>query len=316
MMTETDHIRARLTEVLTADTLLSQVFPFTGDIEKAKLSRAKLLMKNARDNKTPYQQALDAAVGVEIAHLASLIHDDVIDDSDMRRNQASFRAAKGDKNAILYGDYLFTLSVHHIQSTQNYECAKLFVECIKNTCRGETIQDLLLNSADFKPTLEIMAEVAKGKTGALFAFCTQAPACINSDTPTEVKTALNEIGHLLGLAYQLADDFLDIISTETNLGKPVGHDLQQNCLTTPLLMMAQETGQDWYSFRQGYLQDELKIKTDFLNSNSYTQIKAQLSTIKQTLDQHIETCTQQHWHIDEIVDLFWLRYIKPILDES
>ena len=279
-MSEVDIIRQRLTGILTEDKLLSKVFSFTGDLGKAKFSRAKLLMKNATDNNVDPDLALEAALGIEMVHLATLIHDDVIDDSNMRRSEESFRSAKGDKGAVLYGDYLFSSAVQQIQMTQNEGCSKVFVECINKTCRGEAIQDLLLTSEGFSPDLQIMHEVARGKTGALFSFCTEAPAWISKSTSNNVRSALKEIGFLLGLGYQLADDILDITGVEENLGKPAGNDLIQNCMTTPLFMMMKESQLSWKTFREKYMSRGHGLKTDFLDGPIYSENKGQISKIK------------------------------------
>ncbi len=309
-MSEVDIIRQRLTGIFTEDELLSKVFSFTGDLGRAKFSRAKLLMKNATDNSVNADLALEAALGIEMVHLATLIHDDVIDDSDMRRSEKSFRSAKGDKGAVLYGDYLFSSAVKQIQTTQNEGCSKVFVECINETCRGEAIQDLLLTSPDFTPTLEIMHEVAKGKTGALFSFCTEAPAWISEGTSMVVRGALKEIGFLLGLGYQLADDVLDITGVEENLGKPAGNDLVQNCMTTPLFMMMQESGLSWNEFREVNIKSRCDLKMNFLNGPIYSEIKGQILKIKMDLDSKVTICKNENWDITEIVSIFWGLYVE------
>lgn len=309
MSFETGDIRKKLIDTLTEDKHLTRVFPFIGDLEKAKLSRAKLLMKNAKDNNVDLEQAIEAAVGIEIVHLATLIHDDVIDDSNMRRHEESFRVAKGDKSAVLYGDYLFSSAVHKIQRTQNQNCANVFVESIKSTCRGEAIQDLLLMSSEFTPTLQDLFDVARGKTGALFSFCTEAPAWISTGVSGQVKEALKEIGYLLGLAYQLADDVLDITGVEKNLGKPAGNDFQKNCITTPLFMMMQENEMDWVAFRGKYLAEDSDIKNDFLQSQSFDNIKSHIARIKNELEDKVAICREENWKIQFTVDYFWTLYV-------
>jgi heptaprenyl diphosphate synthase len=309
-MTDTETIRQKLTDLLTSDSLLSRVFPLTGDLSRAKFSRAKLLLKNALDNKADEKLAIEAAIGIEMVHLATLVHDDVIDDSNLRRNEASFRATKGDKGAVLYGDYLFSSAVRQIQNTQNQGCAKAFVGCINETCRGEAIQDLLLTASDFNPTLQIMYEVARGKTGALFSFCTEAPAWMLPNTSMELKNALREIGFLLGLGYQLADDTLDISGVEENLGKPAGNDLNQNCMTSPLFLMMNEKGDSWESFRGHYLSGNGDLKVDFLSGPIYEKVKSEITKIRYQLQDKIQICSKNNWKIETIVNIFWEQYVQ------
>jgi len=309
MDNDVEIIRHKLTEILTADAQLSRIFPLTGDLKRAKFSRVRFLMKNARDNNIDSEQALHAALGIEIVHLASLIHDDVIDEAEMRRHQENLKAAKGDKSAVLYGDYLFSTAVKHIQSTQNAGCAQIFVQSINDMCRGEAIQDLLLNDPDYSPTLEDVQSVARGKTGALFSFCAEAPAWIIDEAKTELRQALKEIGFLLGLAYQIADDILDVTGIEENLGKPAGNDLQKNCLTTPLFIMMQDSGLNWLDFRHYYLAPEHSLKDDFLQSQTLNIAKQQLANIKQDLADNVFICQKNQWQIDTLVNEFWQRYI-------
>lgn len=310
MAAETEIIRQKLTQLLTQDPYLLCVFPSAGNIERAKLSRARLLLKNARDNNVDLSSAIEAAIAIEVIHLATLVHDDVIDDSPMRRNAASFKASHGNKSAVLYGDYLFSLGVNHVQATQNAACASVFTECIRDTCRGEAIQDLVLSDPQFSPKIEDLYGVARGKTGALFAFCTQAPALIRADTPEALQTALKEIGYLLGLAYQLADDVLDLAGTQENLGKPACNDLRENCMTTPLFRLMQELNMDWQQLRSRYLNNENELSEYFLHSASYKVLKAEIDAVKSQLDRLVDVCRSHDWEIQEIVAYFWGEYVQ------
>lgn len=310
MAAETEIIRQKLTQLLTQDPYLFRVFPSAGNIERAKLSRARLLLKNAKDNKVDLNVAIEAAIAIEVVHLATLIHDDVIDDSPMRRNTASFKASHGNKSAVLYGDYLFSLAVNHVQATQNGACASVFTECIHDTCRGEAIQDLVLSEPQFSPSTEDLYSVARGKTGALFAFCTQAPALIRSDTSEALQAALKEIGYLLGLAYQLADDVLDLAGTQENLGKPACNDLRENCMTTPLFRLMQEFNMDWQQLRNRYLNNENELTEYFLQSASYKTLKSEIDAVKDELDRLVGVCSSHDWEIQEIVAYFWGEYVQ------
>ena len=310
MAAETEIIRQKLTQLLTQDPYLLRVFPSAGNIERAKLSRARLLLKNARDNNVDLSSAIEAAIAIEVIHLATLIHDDVIDDSPMRRNTASFKASHGNKSAVLYGDYLFSLGVNHVQATQNAACASVFTECIHDTCRGEAIQDLVLSDPQFSPKIEDLYGVARGKTGALFAFCTQAPALIRADTPAALQVALKEIGYLLGLAYQLADDVLDLAGTQENLGKPACNDLRENCMTTPLFRLMQELNMDWQQLRARYLNNENELSDYFLQSASYQSLKAEIDAVKDELDNLVGVCRSHDWEIQQIVAYFWSEYVQ------
>lgn len=314
MSEHAETVRSKLKALLTRDPLLKRVFSSTGDLDRAKLSRARLLLKNATDNGVDLDLAIEAAVGIELVHLATLIHDDVIDDSELRRNEQSFRSAKGDKSAVLYGDYLFSAAVAQIQNTQEAGCAKVFVESIHQTCRGEALQDLLLTSEGFDPELENLFDVSRGKTGALFSFCTEAPAWMNVKVKDEIKNHLREIGYLLGLGYQLADDVLDIAGVEANLGKPAGNDLQKNTMTTPLYLMMKSQNKNWKEFREYYFGNGEKLKSEFLNSAQHEKLLSLIDEAEQKVNALVQACANEGWEINEIVQFFWNLYIKKRLE--
>lgn len=304
-----DLLRHKLKGLLGKDELLARILPLAGNLDRAKFSRGRLLLKIVEDNGGDREQAIQAALGIEMVHLATLVHDDVIDDADKRRDKASFRSTKGDRGAILFGDYLFSSAIHQIQSTQNQKCAELFTRRVYDTCRGEAIQDLLLTSEDFLPKLEHLHEVAIGKTGALFAFCTEAPGHIGISTSNETLSSMGEIGLLSGLAYQLADDLLDIAGSEENLGKPAGNDLIKNCMTTPLFLMMKELNYSWIELRNHFLENTEELKNQFLESRSFLNLKASLIDLEKQVDHHVKICEASGVKIEKVATYFWQHFV-------
>jgi len=177
---------------------------------------------------------IQAAVAAELIHMASLIHDDVIDESATRRGKPTVNSLYGNHAAILTGDYLFAeafniLSTHKLLSSMTY-----LVDAIQAMCQGE------VNQADEQfsslvGTQDYFSRIAK-KTGILLAACCQSGAIL-AGALSEEMTLMREYGLNLGYAYQITDDILDISGDTESLGKPVGADLINGNITLPILYL-------------------------------------------------------------------------------
>ncbi|MBF0198925.1 MAG: polyprenyl synthetase family protein [Planctomycetes bacterium] len=304
MKTTIDDLRGRLKELLNQDRLMSDIFPLAGDLNRAKFSRGRLLVKIAEDNGLDIKDAIEAAMGLEMVHMASLVHDDVIDDSDLRRNQKSFKSLKGNKGAILFGDYLFSAAVRQIQETQSADCAKLFTKCVHDTCRGESIQDLILSEENQNTGLDLVLEAAKGKTGALFSYCTEAPALMKG-LNKDLISKIGRIGLLSGLGFQLADDILDICGDESDLGKPSGNDLVKNCMTTPLFLLMQEEQKGWIEFQAQYCSQTDALKQNYIKSESSSKLSHIIHELHAEVLKYVEDAENEGFVLRESINLFW-----------
>lgn len=177
---------------------------------------------------------IQAAVAAELIHMASLIHDDVIDESSTRRGKPTVNSLYGDHAAILTGDYLFAeafniLSTHHLLSSMTY-----LVEAIQAMCEGEVNQanELFSSSISLKHYFQRITK----KTGKLLAACCQSGAILAGSSSEEL-TQMREYGLNIGYAYQITDDILDISGDADSLGKPVGTDLINGNITLPFLYL-------------------------------------------------------------------------------
>ena len=302
-------LRSKLRHIISKDPICADLFPLTGNLDRAKFSRGRLLCKIAFDNGLNLEQAQEAAVGLELVHLATLVHDDVIDDSDLRRDKASLRSVKGDRAAILFGDFLFSAAIKQIQSTQSQDCATTFTERVYDTCRGESIQDLMLTWEDSKPNLPLLIEAARGKTGALFSFCTEAPLWSGNYSP-EQRAKARECGFLGGLAFQLADDLLDIAGSSKDLGKPAGNDLVKNTMTTPLFLVMQEQKLTWQQLRDKYCSNTSALRDDFFQGEAHQQLLTLIEKTKLQLQQLGNELERSGVTIQESLELFWSRYVQ------
>ena len=182
------------------------------------------------------QEALKTAAAVELIHTFSLIHDDIMDKDDMRRGKPSVHILWGESMAILAGDTLFSKAFETVLETGidgvSYErvvnALKTVVDSCIKICEGQASDMCFEGNFDVNED-EYMKMIYK-KTGALIAAATRSGAIIGGGSPAQVET-LSEYGKLVGLAFQIQDDYLDVISDEENLGKPVGSDIVEGKMT-------------------------------------------------------------------------------------
>ncbi|MGI6119801.1 MAG: polyprenyl synthetase family protein [Desulfosporosinus sp.] len=177
---------------------------------------------------------IQAAVAAELIHMASLIHDDVIDESSTRRGKPTVNSLYGNHSAILTGDYLFAEAFKILSSHQLISCMSYLVEAIQAMCEGEVNQA----NEQFSSTINLQHyfERITKKTGKLLAACCQSGANLAGCSAEEI-TLMREFGLNIGYAYQITDDILDINGDTSSLGKPVGADLINGNITLPFLYL-------------------------------------------------------------------------------
>jgi len=177
---------------------------------------------------------LPMATAVELMHTATLVHDDAIDRSEVRRGRSTVSKVWGDEIAILLGDYLFAKAGEFAADTQNLRVIKLFSQTLEIISAGEVNQ--AFNAFNLEQTHEHYLQRISSKTASLFALATESGAIL-SQAPEEAVQALREYGYNLGIAFQIVDDILDYTSTEEEMGKPIGSDLAQGTLTLPAMLL-------------------------------------------------------------------------------
>jgi geranylgeranyl pyrophosphate synthase len=179
------------------------------------------------------------AVGVELLHTASLVHDDIVDDSDTRRGAATLYARVGNALAVLVGDYLFAQAAQECVATGDLRVVRLFAETLGAMARGqinEASSQLNGHHAWRTLTRDAYFRTIWGKTASLFVLACQGTGMLVGLSERQVA-ALRSYGENLGLAFQVVDDILDFTSSEEQLGKPVGSDLRQGTITLPVILV-------------------------------------------------------------------------------
>ena len=187
------------------------------------------------------KKLIPMAVGVELLHAATLVHDDIIDNSELRRNKPTIRYAFGDNAALLLGDYLFAKAASSVATTGVQHVIKLFAETLMTISGGELAQINIL--FDTKRARKHYYDWISAKTACLFSTATESGAVL-SDAPEEVVIALRDYGYNFGMAFQVIDDVLDFIGQESELGKPVGSDLLEGAVTLPSIIYAELNPKD------------------------------------------------------------------------
>lgn len=179
------------------------------------------------------EHATLAAV-VEMIHMATLVHDDVLDEADTRRHVATVNSRWNNETSVLFGDYLFTHAFHLAASVGTAEACRLIGRSTNKVCEGEMNQ--VSERGNLNLSEERYFEIIDGKTAELCAVCCELGA-IYADADDSVVTALTEYGRSLGIAFQIADDLLDLRGEERQTGKTLGSDLQKQKLTLPVIRL-------------------------------------------------------------------------------
>lgn len=172
------------------------------------------------------------AIAMEMLHTASLIHDDVVDESNERRGQASVNSKWNNKISILIGDYLLSQSLAIANQTKNLKILDKITSLGKQLSEGELIQ--MDNVKNINCKEDRYFEVIKKKTASLFETCTYAGAVSVGANNEEIEK-LRKFGEIYGICFQIKDDIFDYISTEKKIGKPVGNDIREGKITLPLI---------------------------------------------------------------------------------
>src|SRR5271154_6726756 len=189
-----------------------------------------LLAAHASGKSTPSH--LDLAIIVELIHLATLVHDDIMDGAAKRRGKPTAFAKWGAELSVLLGDCLFCHALKLSSNFSDQSISRMIADAANEVCSGEILQTQ--RRFDLKLSIPEYLKIISMKTGALFRISTELAAVLNQCRPDEVQ-ALHNYGEFLGIAYQIYEDCLDLVGTEGATGKTVGTDLAKGKLTLPLL---------------------------------------------------------------------------------
>ncbi|WJS84541.1 polyprenyl synthetase family protein [Paracoccus sp. TOH] len=172
------------------------------------------------------------ATAVEFIHTATLLHDDVVDESRQRRGRPTANLLWDNKSSVLVGDYLFARSFQLVADTGSMQVMRILANASATIAEGEVLQ--LTAAQDIATTEDTYIQIVRGKTAALFSAATEAGAVVAGADPA-VQQALFDYGDALGIAFQIVDDLLDYGGSTTTIGKNVGDDFRERKLTLPVI---------------------------------------------------------------------------------
>ena len=203
---------------------------------------------------------VNLATCVDLIHNATLLHDDVIDDSELRRGAKTSNSIWGNQSSILLGDYLFSRCFEIMVADGSPEILKLLSSTSSKIAQGEVLQ------LEYKGEIDILEEtyldIINSKTASLFAAATRVGACITNKNKKE-KDALESYGRNLGLAFQIADDALDYYSTSTIFGKEIGKDFFEGKVTLPVIFLYQKANLDEKIFLEKIFRRKTRSKLEY-----------------------------------------------------
>lgn len=204
-----------------------------------KRLRPALVLLSAMCGRYDPEKLLPGAMAVELTHAATLVHDDVIDRSPLRRGKPTVAAKLGDEPAIVIGDFYFAKAYELAARTGSAQVVAILARAVMDICAGEVRQQAIryVYSTDFDEYIQRIAD----KTAKLIGASCEIGAVLGKVTAAR-RVALVAYGQFLGVAFQIADDVLDYTGTEDQVGKPLGHDIAEGFATLPLILAKEIVG--------------------------------------------------------------------------
>ena len=196
-----------------------------------KRMRPMLILLTAKNYGEVLSVTQNAALGLELLHTASLVHDDVVDESDQRRGQPSVNAEYNNKVAVLVGDYILSTALLRVALSDNHEIVQELAELGRTLAAGEILQ--LSNISNQEISEDVYYQVIDQKTAVLFEACCKLGA-ISVGAPRDVIEKAAKFGHNIGMIFQIRDDIFDYYDS-SEIGKPTGNDMLEGKLTLPII---------------------------------------------------------------------------------
>jgi len=278
-----------------------------------KRMRPMLVLLTAKNYGPINSVSLRSAVGLELLHTASLVHDDVVDESSERRGQASVNAIFNNKISVLVGDYLLSTALMNVSLTGNNTIVRYLSELGRTLANGEILQ--LSNIANQEISEDVYYQVIRQKTAALFAACAQIGALSSGATPEQVEDA-RLFGDNLGIIFQIRDDIFDYYKSD-EIGKPTGNDMAEGKLTLPVIYALRSTGdQSMYELANKVKtrtinNDEISKLVDFTLSNGGIEYaEKRMNDYRENALQYISKCT------DKSVGFSLKSYIDYVIERN
>ena len=256
-----DNVEALIQQKLKSDVNLIEKMSNHHLSSGGKRLRALLTLGSAKlTGYNENKRDINLAACVELIHSATLLHDDVIDESELRRGEKTTNSIWGNQSSILVGDYLLSRCFEMMVEDGDLEILKLLSSTSAKIAQGEVLQLQHKGEADLLE--ETYIDIINLKTASLFSAATKTGACL-SDSNEKEKKALESYGRNLGLAFQIADDALDYYAKEKLFGKEVGKDFFEGKVTLPLITIFQKGNEEEKNFLNEIMKKENRTEEDF-----------------------------------------------------
>jgi octaprenyl-diphosphate synthase len=229
---ELDKLEQLFEQTLHADVpLVEQVMQYVATLHGKRL-RPLLVFLTAKMIGEVTEQSLKAGLVVELLHTATLIHDDVVDHSTLRRGVPTVNSIWTNKISVLIGDYLFSRTLSAMVDIGDLRSLNILSQTAKRITQGELLQ--IERGGDFKMDESVYFRLVSDKTGSLFSASCQLGA-LSANANDSAVQLMSQFGENLGIAFQIKDDLLDYTGSTQKLGKPTGKDIRENNITLPLI---------------------------------------------------------------------------------
>lgn len=212
------------------------------------------------------ERAHRLATAVEFIHSATLLHDDVVDESDTRRGLKTANIVFGNKTSVLVGDFLFSRAFQMMVEDGNLDVLRVLSDASAIIAQGEVLQ--LATTSNITTTIDSYLDVIRAKTAALFAAACQVGPMI-ADAGHDAAACMAEYGLNLGIAFQIADDALDYTGTGQTIGKTVGDDFFEGKMTAPVILALRQAGEQERAFWTHCLESPSKNEDNLKQAQTY-----------------------------------------------
>jgi octaprenyl-diphosphate synthase len=275
---------------------------FISDVARYVLSsggkriRPVLLILSARLGSYVGERIYDLSAVIEFIHTATLLHDDVLDNSHLRRGHPTVNSRWGNEISILLGDYLYSKAMSLALADKDHLVMQTVSEVTVEMAKGQIIEtlkqrDLGIGEADYYRIISL-------KTASLFAACCTIGAVLGGVSPQQ-RARVTAFGRDLGMAFQIADDTLDFVAPEARLGKPVNNDLKEGKVTLPIIAVMQHATAQERQLLDDYLQGEHTEEADF---QAIIALLHKYDTLQSTMAKAQEYVTQAKQHLHGFAD--------------
>lgn len=296
----------------TSNPLLKEVLSYIRR-RNGKMMRPILALLVAKQFGNISPATYHAAATLEMLHTASLVHDDVVDESDERRGQPSVNSAYNNKISVLVGDYLLSTALHHAALTRNIDIVEAVARLGQNLSEGEILQ--LSNISNEQLSEEVYYEVIRKKTAVLFATCAQVGAMSAGATEEEVEM-FRLFGDKIGICFQIKDDIFDYYDN-IQIGKPTGNDMLEGKITLPAIYAINNFGNERTAELVRKIKDNRISSAEIAEMVAFTKEHGGIEYAEKVMEEYRQDALQILQYVkDDAIREALTAYLNYVIDRT